>query len=77
MFDETRRSLTCVAFGLPEMKADEHYMRLALQAAEAAGEQGEVAVGCVLVGHDGEVLASGHNETNRSCNGVSKDLKTS
>ena len=36
----------------------------------SAQTQGEVAVGCVLVDRDsGEVLASGHNETNRSCNG--------
>ena len=36
------------------------------------GYRGEVAVGCVLVQRQsGRILAVGHNETNRSCNGCS------
>ncbi|CAK9020187.1 unnamed protein product [Durusdinium trenchii] len=49
---------------------DEHYMRLALSAAEQGKRLGEVAVGCVLVHQSGEVLAIGHNETNCSRNGT-------
>ena len=37
----------------------EHYMRLALDTARAAGS--EVPVGAVLVSDSGEVLAAGHN----------------
>lgn len=40
---------------------DEKYMRLALQWAEKAQKLGEVPVGAVLVGPDGEVLAHGYN----------------
>ncbi len=40
---------------------DEALMRMALEEARAAAEIGEVPVGCVLAGADGEVLARGHN----------------
>ena len=40
---------------------DEHFMRLALREAARAGRSGEVPVGAVLVGADGEVIARGHN----------------
>ncbi|MCX6386010.1 MAG: tRNA adenosine(34) deaminase TadA [Solirubrobacterales bacterium] len=40
---------------------DEHFMRLALREAQRAGEHDDVPVGAVVV-HDGEVIASGHNE---------------
>ena len=43
----------------PEL--DQHYMRLALDAAKQAAAQGEVPVGAVLV-KDGQVLAVGHNQ---------------
>ena len=38
----------------------ETYMRLALEEARAAGAQGEVPVGCVIV-REGKVIARGHN----------------
>ena len=40
---------------------DEHFMRLALREAERALEHEDVPVGAVIV-HDGEVVATGHNE---------------
>lgn len=40
---------------------DEHYMRLALREALAAGDHGDVPVGAVVV-RDGEVIGTGHNE---------------
>jgi tRNA(adenine34) deaminase len=43
---------------------DEHFMRLALQAAERALEHDDVPVGAV-VAHDGEVIGAGHNERER------------
>lgn len=45
------------------------YMREALKAAERALAQGETPVGCVLV-LQGEVIACGMNDTNRSLNGT-------
>ena len=39
---------------------DEHYMRMALEEAEKAGQNGEVPVGAVLVKED-QVLAKDHN----------------
>ena len=38
------------------------YMQLAIEQAQAAAEQGEVPVGAVLVGPNGEVLASAQNQ---------------
>jgi len=56
---------------VPSELSDEHYMRLALGAAEEGKKLGEVAVGCVLVHRrNGQILAVGHNETNRACNGT-------
>ncbi len=40
---------------------DEHFMRLALREAVAAGEHGDVPVGAVVV-RDGEVVGTGRNE---------------
>ena len=37
-------------------------MRLALVQAELAGRRGDVPVGAVVLGPDGDVLAAGHNE---------------
>lgn len=45
------------------------FMREALQMAERALALGETPVGCILV-HDGQVVASGMNDTNRSLNGT-------
>lgn len=41
--------------------SDERWMRAALEEADRAAEEGEVPVGCVLVGPDGQLLASAHN----------------
>lgn len=43
------------------------FMRAALREAAAAGIQDEVPVGAVLVSDSGEILASAHNQTIRSC----------
>ncbi len=43
-----------------QMNNDEHFMRLALEEAEAAFREGEVPVGAVLVA-DNEVIARAHN----------------
>jgi tRNA(adenine34) deaminase len=40
---------------------DSHFMRLALQLAQRAGNQGEVPVGAILV-HGGEVIGEGWNQ---------------
>jgi tRNA(adenine34) deaminase len=40
--------------------SDEHFMRLALQEAQRAAEQGEVPVGAVIVAR-GQIIARGHN----------------
>jgi tRNA(adenine34) deaminase len=45
---------------------DEYFMRLALREASLALEHDDVPIGAVIV-HDGEVLASAHNE--RECRG--------
>ena len=41
---------------------DDQAMAIALQEAEAAGPHGDVPVGAVVLGPDGEVLARRHNE---------------
>lgn len=43
---------------------DEHFMRLALKEAEAASEEDDVPVGCVIV-RDGRVIAKAHNQVER------------
>jgi tRNA(adenine34) deaminase len=43
-----------------QMNNDEHFMRLALEEAEAAFKEGEVPVGAILVS-DNEVIARSHN----------------
>ena len=44
----------------PAVAPDEAYMRLALEEAEAAAEEGEVPIGAVVV-CDGRVVARAHN----------------
>ena len=44
--------------------SDEHFMRQALQEAEAAFEEGEVPVGAVVVCQN-QVIARAHNQTER------------
>jgi tRNA(adenine34) deaminase len=44
---------------------DVSWMRVALAEANAAAEEGEVPVGCVIVGRRGEVLGRGHNGRER------------
>ena len=39
----------------------ERYMRLALALAQAAGQAGEVPVGCVIVDGDGRIIGQGRN----------------
>ncbi len=46
------------------MNIDEKYMAEALKEAQAAGEEGEVPIGAVVVSH-GRVIARGHNMTER------------
>ena len=46
----------------------ERLMRAALSAAEAGLAAGEAPIGCVIAGGDGEVIASAHNEMNRTQN---------
>lgn len=48
---------------------DVEYMELALVEARKALELSEVPVGCIFV-KDGEILATGHNDTNRTQNGT-------
>jgi tRNA(adenine34) deaminase len=45
----------------PFFPRDEYFMRLALREAQAAAAHDDVPIGAVVV-HDGEVIASGHNE---------------
>lgn len=42
--------------------SDEHFMKMAFQEAQAAGEKGEVPVGAVVVSK-GRIIARGHNLT--------------
>ena len=46
---------------------DEMWMRIALAQAEEGAAAGEVPVGAVLVGADGEELARGHNAPRKLC----------
>lgn len=47
-----------------DMDADEKYMREALREAEAAGKEGEIPIGAVVVCR-GAVISRGHNMTER------------
>ena len=49
-----------------ESEREKHlkYMRMALEVADEAFNQREVAVGCVIVDENGEVVTSGGNQTN-------------
>ena len=40
--------------------SDEHYMRIALREAQAAYDEGEVPIGCVIV-KEGKIIGRGHN----------------
>jgi tRNA(adenine34) deaminase len=40
-----------------------HFMRIAIEQARLAGQMGEVPIGAVLVDRDGEILATGKNQT--------------
>jgi tRNA(adenine34) deaminase len=46
--------------GIDQERGDEHFMRLALEAAEQAAALGETPIGAVLV-VDGEIIATAHN----------------
>src|SRR5690242_1739751 len=45
-----------------QLPTDDAWMGRALEEADAAAAKGEVPVGCVLVGADGVLLATGHNQ---------------
>lgn len=47
----------------PVSQTHEYYMRMALEEARRAFDAGEVPVGAVLVGPDGDVAAAAHNST--------------
>ena len=46
------------------MDIDEKYMKLALQEAQAAGEEEEIPIGAVVVSH-GRIIGKGHNMVER------------
>ena len=48
--------------GMLSIQSDEYFMRLALQEAQKAADQGEVPIGAVIVS-EGVVLARAHNQT--------------
>jgi tRNA(adenine34) deaminase len=50
-----------------EREVDAHWMRRALQAAEAAGELGEVPIGACVVTNDNRLLAVAGNRTRTDC----------
>ena len=45
----------------------EHYMRLAIELAREAGEDGETPVGCVIINDSGAVIGRGRNRREKSC----------
>ncbi len=45
-----------------QVQIDERFMRMALMEAEAAGREGEVPIGAVVVSH-GRIIARAHNQT--------------
>ena len=57
------------AEALTTLDHHQKFMREALKVAERALVEGETPVGCVLV-HNGQVVAAGMNDTNRSLNGT-------
>ncbi len=54
--------MTDSPLSLDERPAEHAWMGVALEAARAAGEAGDVPIGAVVVGPDGEVIASAGNE---------------
>ena len=53
--------VTRPAMATPFFPRDEYFMRLALREAQAALAHDDVPIGAVVV-HDGEIIATGHNE---------------
>ena len=47
------------------MKNDNYFMQIALKEAKKAQSQGEVPVGCIIVSGSGDILARGHNLTEK------------
>ncbi|MCL2698373.1 MAG: tRNA adenosine(34) deaminase TadA [Oscillospiraceae bacterium] len=45
------------------MHNDEHFMLLALEEAKKAAAAGEIPVGAVVIGADGDIVGKGHNTT--------------
>ena len=43
------------------------YMRIALQQSDEAYNHREVAVGCIIVDKNGNVISTGYNEVNKDC----------
>lgn len=46
---------------------DEYYMRLALDEARAAADDGEIPIGAVVVDSAGNIIGRGHNRTESLC----------
>ncbi len=46
---------------------DEYYMRLALDEARAAADEGEIPIGAVVVDSAGNIIGRGHNRTESLC----------
>jgi tRNA(adenine34) deaminase len=51
---------------MADTPTDAHWMSRALEEADHAAQAGEVPVGCVIVDQEGRLIASGHNERERS-----------
>jgi len=49
---------------------NEHYMQMALELAQEAGEDGEAPVGCVIVSADGIVIGRGRNRREKEKSAV-------
>lgn len=52
------------------LERDDHWMRVALGLARIAGAQGEVPVGCVIVGPNNTQIGEGHNLSETNGNAV-------
>lgn len=48
---------------MPETMNDEHYMRLAIEEAEKAGQNNEVPIGSLIVAKSGDIISSAGNMT--------------
>jgi tRNA(adenine34) deaminase len=58
--------LITILQGTVMMQRDEHYMKIALECARQAGQQGEVPVGAVVISAYGELLGADHNAVERA-----------